>query len=1131
MSYPDEATARQLAAARPDRSTWLAANAGSGKTKVLTDRVTRLLLEGTPPQHILCLTYTKAAASEMQNRLFKRLGEWAMLNEDDLRHEVAKLSPHTNLDDALIRHARTLFARAIETPGGLKIQTIHSFCGGLLRRFPLEAGVSPQYRELDDRTSKEILRDVLENISDGPNQRIIDQVALHLSEDVYALASDILSSQEKFDQHRTEPEIWAWFELADGFDEATLLREVFLGNEPALFAQIATILSSSSKSTDTDFAKECVQWASSEISTDLLKRCATKFLFGEKTKNPLCSKWGHSHGGLPTKDMREKHADALEPLRLLMSRVEKYAPILSRLEDAKRTAILHRFARVLIPKYLAKKSFAGLLDFDDMIRKARDLLSNSMTAQWVLFRLDGGIDHILVDEAQDTSPDQWVVVRRLAEEFASGQGARPDVKRTIFVVGDKKQSIYSFQGADPSGFDDMRDFFDARLQAVDDPLQKLSLEHSFRSSPAILAATDCVFGASNGYGVGGPPRHIAFFDQMPGRVDLWPLIETEAEEKRDDDWEDPLDLTLPTHHNHKLAETISNQISKLLESGSIPAENGAFRAIQPKDILILVRRRSGLFQPLLSKLKEKRLPVAGADLLTVGNELAVRDLCALLSFLSLEDDDLALAEALKSPLFNWSDRQLYALAHKRKAPNLWRELRSRKDEFPQTVAIIDDLRLKLDVLRPYDLLERVLIKHGGRRRFLARLGPEAEDGIDALLGQARTYETTQTPSLTGFLAWFETEDIKIKRVLDDSSNLIRIMTTHGAKGLESPIVILPDTLPNSKESQVRGALIDLDENRPVHLAGSVSASDITNAARATLLSKAEEERRRLLYVAMTRAEKWLIIAGAGAAPKNGTSWYELVKSGMAELETQTLDHPLSGGLRYQVGAWGVHPEGSLVPNDASPTLPYWAQTETSAPPKKRGYISPSELGGAKALSGEDAVLDSEKAKRRGRQIHLLLDALPDIDPADQKAALHHIHSDAEDAILDHEAEGLLEEAVRVLEGSYTWAVFGSHSLSEVPFSGTLPSLNGFGVHGVIDRLIIESDRVQIVDFKTNSVLPDSAERIPDGILRQLGAYAEAVESMYPDRLVETAVLWTKTAKLMEVPRDIVRAALQRTTIS
>lgn len=1131
MNTPNEATARQLAAARPDRSTWLAANAGSGKTKVLTDRVTRLLLDGTPPQHILCLTYTKAAASEMQNRLFKRLGEWAMLDEASLRDELAKLSPDTVLDDVVLRHARTLFARAIETPGGLKIQTIHSFCGGLLRRFPLEAGVSPQYRELDERTSKDLLRDVLETMSDGPDCAIVDEVALHLGEDIYTLGKDVLSNRERFAAPRSEAQIWPWFDLPAGYDEATLLNEVFLGGEREMLARIAPVLASSSKSTDVGFAGDCLAWSSLPIDTRLMQQIAQKVLFGDNTKNPFCSKWGHSHGGLPTKGMREKYADALEPLRLLMARVERYAPVLNRLQDAQRTAILHRFAGVLIPKYLAKKSYAGLLDFDDMIRKARDLLSNSATAQWVLFRLDGGIDHILVDEAQDTSPDQWVVVRRLAEEFSTGQGARPDVTRTIFVVGDKKQSIYSFQGADPSGFDDMRDFFDARLSAVGDPLQKLSLEHSFRSSSAILTATDRVFAASDGYGVGGPPAHIAFFDDMPGRVDVWPVIEPEPEDKTDHEWENPLDLTSPTHYTHKLADMIANQIGEMLENGSLPAKGGAFRAIEPKDILILVRRRSGLFLPLLSKLKEKRLPVAGADLLTVGNELAVRDLCALLSFLALEDDDLALAEALKSPLFNWTEQQLYSLAHNRKAANLWQELRARRDDFAQTVAIIDDLRVKLDVLRPYDLLERVLVKHGGRRKFLARLGPEAEDGIDALLDQARAYETAQTPSLTGFLAWFEAEDIKIKRVLDENSNLIRVMTSHGAKGLEAPIVILPDTLPNSKENQVRGSIIDLGDDRPIHLASAATASDIANNARAVILDKAEQERRRLLYVAMTRAEKWLIVAGAGTAPSKGNSWYELVTAGMADLDTEPLVRPLAGGIRYQVGTWGSHAERSTDPNDEPATLPHWATKETPPPTKDATYLSPSNLGGAKALGGEDAILDGEQAKRRGRQIHLLLDVLPALPPTDWEDAARFVIPDGEDVILDHEVVDLLDEITPVITKSYDWAVFGSHSLSEVPFSGACAALGGKGVHGIIDRLIITPDRVQIVDFKTNAIIPGDVAQIPEGLLRQLGAYADAVEQMYPDHTIQTALLWTKTAQLMEVPREIVREALHRATTS
>ena len=173
----DDATRRQIEAADPANSTWLAANAGSGKTHVLTNRVARLLLEGVMPQNILCLTYTKAAASEMQNRLFKRLGRWTMLDNSSLLSELQNLSLEWSLSTYDVSRARTLFARAIEAPGGLKIQTIHSFCASILRRFPLEAGVNPQFTELDERAQKILLGEVLESISDQTGHSSFDGIA------------------------------------------------------------------------------------------------------------------------------------------------------------------------------------------------------------------------------------------------------------------------------------------------------------------------------------------------------------------------------------------------------------------------------------------------------------------------------------------------------------------------------------------------------------------------------------------------------------------------------------------------------------------------------------------------------------------------------------------------------------------------------------------------------------------------------------------------------------------------------------------------------------------------------------------------------------------------------------------
>ena len=1127
MTQLDDATLRQIAAAKPDSSTWVSANAGSGKTKVLTDRVARLLLAGTPPQHILCLTYTKAAASEMQNRLFKRLGAWAMMPDEALSAELRSLAPNDTLTDAEMRHARTLFARAVETPGGLKIQTIHSFCGALLRRFPLEAGVSPQFKELDERETNTILAEVLDTLADGSERDAIDAVATHISGqndiDPLHLAQHVVRKREAFDTPASTADIWRWFDLPDGYSEQDLLGSVFLGDEDHALSSAATAMEKSPNKTDITAAAILRKWIGAPPSIGLLHDMIASLLV-KSGDNQGLSRFGRTHSGLPTKKFVTLEPDTVRQLAELMERVSQASPHLRALQSAKKTAALHQFAQALLTPYFDIKSRLGLLDFDDLVQKARDLLSISSVAQWVLFRLDGGIDHILVDEAQDTSPDQWTVIRLLAEEFTVGEGARPNVTRTIFVVGDKKQSIYSFQGAAPDAFDEMKHHFEERLEDAGHRLQDVALQHSFRSSPAILNLTDQTFAHTGGHGVGGDTHHIAFFKDTPGRVDQWPLVEPEKSEADPDDWENPTDLIAPEHHSIQLAGMIARNVKSMIETGSIPRKNMENTTIEPGDILILVRNRSGLFYPMIRALKHLNLPVAGADQLVLNDELAVKDMTSLLAFLSLQDDDLALAEALKSPLFGWSEQDLFSLAHKRTEATLWRELRARRTEWPVTADILDDLRTTSDYMRPYDLIQRVLVRHGGRKKFLARLGIEAEDGLDALLHQALHYETTQTPSLTGFIGWLGAEKIKLKRVLDESSNLIRVMTVHGSKGLEAPIVILPDTLREPKEPS--DELITLEGGQMAWKSSKDSNPEALKEALTQLKNKNDEEERRLLYVAMTRAENWLIVAGAGPIKKDSSCWYQLVENGMRAAGATEMAFPSGIGARYEHGAW---PERTGTPKEKAlntTELPSWVQKTAVIDNEAAPFLSPSDLGGAKALSGSASSRDEEAAMRYGNQLHLLLEHLPNHPEQDWKDIAQSLLGSGELYATLAELETVLAEATRSIRQAYDWDVFGATSLAEVPFSGVLPSLNTQAVHGIIDRLIVDTDVVRIVDFKSNEVVPETPDQVPDGLLRQMGAYFEICSAIYPTKKIEVAILWTRTATLMPLPHDMVMSALR-----
>jgi len=1114
----DAATQAQVDAARPDRSTWLSANAGSGKTRVLTDRVARLLLEGVEPQNILCLTYTKAAASEMQNRLFKRLGGWAMLDEPSLRAELSELGAERIPDLAT---ARTLFARAIETPGGLKIQTIHSFCSSILRRFPLEAGVSPQFREIEDREQELLREDVLDAMSRGADAPVVRDTLRVLG----ASALDGLSRtiMHKADSFATGWDEAAMRDLLDISPEVTtdsLMATVFGRDNAEILRDLITVCQTSGPN-DQKAATRLANIDFDAPNAKALLTCQSLFLFGKTAKAPL----GAKIDAFPTKPLRTAYPDLTDALNDLMQLVETTRETFLALAALDRARTLHAFAARFIPAYRARKMTAGVLDFDDLITKTRDLLTDPKVAQWVLFRLDGGIDHVLVDEAQDTSPTQWEVVRLLTEEFAAGVGAREDVERTVFVVGDKKQSIYSFQGADPEAFDRMRDYFKGRMEAAGKTLQERELLYSFRSSAAILRVVDETFVGDLGEGL-GKVGHLAFKSGLPGRVDLWPPVP--EPEKRDDSlpWDSPVDEVAEDAPDVQLANRIAAEICRMKREETLPVETRdglRSRPVTEGDILILVRSRKSLFHEIIRACKAANLDIAGADRMEVGQELAVKDIKALLAFLALPEDDLSLACVLRSPLFGWTEQELYTLAHHRPDKTyLWAALRE-STRHPETLAMLGDLLKQADFLRPYDLMERILTRHDGRRRLIARLGQEAEDGIDALLGQALSYEATAVPSLTSFLTWLDTDAMEVKRQMDAQGNRIRVMTMHGAKGLEAPIVIVPQT--RKRKEDHRGTIL----SSPAGPMWKMSKDGWPDAIASLVEEDLAAERResmRLLYVAMTRAEKWLIVAGAGDVGEEPTdSWYNIVANG---IEHAGARDAMAGQMKIRRVQsdnvdWDLPPQVSGPDKTGSSVaLPIFMPL-AQIPPART--LSPSDLEGAKIVPGDPAGDDRDAALARGRMVHMLLEHLAPVPDVDRRALAASLLSSDVDA--DAVTPELIDDALGILSNPALAPIFGPGTLAEVGITASLPALHDRRIHGAIDRLVIEADRVLAVDFKTNRIVPSTPEDTPEGLLRQMGAYAAALAQIYPQHRIDTAILWTQTAELMILSPALVQAALSR----
>ena len=1115
------ATKNQILASNPEASTWLSANAGSGKTKVLTDRVARLLLNGVLPQKVLCLTYTKAAANEMQNRLFSRLGSWSMMPDTLLRENLQSLGiNHEKIDHTYLSNSRKLFAQAIETPGGIKIQTIHSFCSSMLRRFPVEAGVSPSFEEIDSRRAATLRAEVTEIIATKyPN--IFNELIHFLNEtDIDTLLLEILQNQKSFRKVFKKENLKKLLQIPESLNESSdTIKIIFPSNINAI-ENLSTLLNVSVEQLKNQ--SKTMQDISTKISKidpldpklsdlDILFECFLKK--HQKKYLPYKKKL------IPTKEGKAALGDHLPDFEVLMDRVAVARDMQLRILLLERSSILFKFSQYFLSIIESEKDKRGWLDFDDLIYKTVKLLENPAFASYVLYQIDGGIDHILIDESQDNSSDQWDLIRLLSQDFISGESAKSEVNQTIFAVGDNKQSIYSFQGADPIYFDKMRDYFSKALDTVHKKFQSLNLFHSFRSSKVILDFVDFTFSKEVLDNNINQSSHIAYNENLPGRVDIWDWIKGEPDE-HNTQWFDPVDLVGKQHHSVRLANKIAKEIQHQINFGQIspidPKTGEVFvRRIQPGDFIILVQTRSKIFYEIIRACKELNLPIAGTDRLDLISEIAVKDLLSLLSYLLTPEDDLSLAEVLRSPLCNVSENSLFKLAYERGEKFLYEKLYEHKAAFRSTCEMLDDLQDMVDYMRPYEIIERILTFHQGRKKLVARLGPEIEEVLDVFLDQALEYEHSQVASLTGFLAWISGGAETIKRSLHASNNKIRIMTVHGAKGLEAPIVILPDT--GTKQNVVRDAIINLS-GYPLWRSRSQERPRQEQVQINKLQEQQEFERLRLFYVSMTRAESWLIICGSGNQnPKDDTSWYQLVQNGSQNITFTSTK--IDKGSRFEYLSWP--PELKQISDDLeekSIELPGWLNSPGPLQVEQEVALSPSQLGDKKTITSFFSQEINNNAAADGTAIHLLLDKLTKESKSNfyKKAAL--LLPDIDKNSLKY----LVRKADSILNNKKFNFVFSKNSFSEVTIAAKFDFLKNRRVVGVVDRLIISSNTIIAIDFKSNAMVPKNVRDVPDGILSQMGAYQEILKKIYPNVPVQTAILWTQGEILMNLEPHVVK---------
>ncbi|WP_298125504.1 double-strand break repair helicase AddA [Brevundimonas sp.] len=1129
----------QRTAADPGASVFVVANAGSGKTSTLVDRVARLLLKGTKPAEILCVTYTKAAAAEMQGRLFARLGEWAVMDDAQLADSLSELdaTPADAFGPDDLSRARRLFARALETPGGLKIQTLHAFCEQLLRRFPMEAGIDPGFEVLDDVAAAELSHAAREDLARHALAHADDPVGRAYAH--FAVTLDWQSFHDLLGRIEAERGVLTdWLErIAAGAAPAP--RDLVGAPDGTLEAHQAGFVARLDRARWLETAEAMASGSKTDAACGLTMRTAP-WTFAGLTPVFLTAK------GEPRKSMATQQAPPAARIELerLQSAFLDVLAVSRSIRTAEETEHVLALARVHAAFYDVAKAATGGLDFADLIEGAVQLLTRRADAAWVLFKLDGGIDHVLLDEAQDTAPEQWDILRALTEGFFAGAGADRDRPgpRTVFAVGDEKQSIYSFQGARPERLREERGDYLALVENAGQTFMGVDLATSFRSTPDVLRFVDATFArperAMAAVGETGDwSVHVAARADQAGCVDLLPLHE-EDPPLAVEAWDAPLDASGRDGARKRLARDLAREIRRQVQTGvAVFDKGGSLRPCGYGDFLVLVRKRDALFEEILRGLKAAGVPVAGADRLKLSEHAAFHDLRALARFALFPDDDLTVAEILRGPFCDVDEGGLFDLAGAEATrPGLWAQLRARAGERPAWARARDLLGTAL-ALADRDafgffagLLNRVDADGlSGRVRMLNRLGAEAAEAIDETLNLVLAGEGRGAVDLETALSRMETAEVEVKRELEGARGQVRVMTVHGAKGLEAPVVILPDT--TGVAAGGRGPLLlpvdlpDGSQGRVLCAASKGEDCPVSAAARAGREARTAAEGLRLLYVALTRARDRIVVMGRVAANRKPAagSWYEAIAETFARLDgVRELD---GGGLRFGADPVGVGP-GAADASTAPPALPDWihrpAPADRSArpasPSRPDGSIRPPAPSPLATAAGAGAPLGRF---RRGDLIHRLLERLPDIAPDARPAAAVRLLAREPDLDDARRAE-MIAAAMGVLDDARFADVFAPGSRAEVAVAARV---GGLQVSGRIDRLALTPDRVLVVDFKTNRPAPDRIEDADPAYLTQMALYAAALSALYPDRRVEAALVWTDGPRLMPIPQALLDAAL------
>jgi ATP-dependent helicase/nuclease subunit A len=1175
----------QKRASNPNLNVWVAASAGTGKTKVLVDRVLRLMLprmgEGlasaVSPDKILCITFTKAAAAEMKERITSELRRWLTLSEPELKVNLGNLC-EGEVDDDMIKAARRLFARVIDLPSPMKIMTIHSFCQSILKRFPLEAAVSPHFELIDEQMVEVLLTEamvqldaeVVRDAALGKTHPLAEALSAlkKVIPNQQALLKDILGLKNKPEAFLSLKafDIYALHDLSPEVTIADITAE-FLATDQHRAAALKAVaeMMREDSSAQQEKAKAIFDFYAALDAGPFYEAYKAVFITADNTPRKR----------LVTKDILEKAPEAAEVLQKEQARLFAY-------EEKKRALLLcqmtYHFASLaldILARYQKFKTEKALLDYDDLINKTAALLNDKDNTAWVLFKLDQGIDHILVDEAQDTNYAQWAIVKAICDDFFAGDTAahhkyKPQ-NRSLFVVGDEKQSIYSFHGADVTAFDTMRHYFTQKIQNAACAFEKINLQKSFRSTASVLRAVDSVFAQPQvRQGVLSSledeiTHHVSRVGDG-GIAELWPVFE--SDETIDKTAVGKTDQVVKTG-DFKLAEYIADQIKTWLSRGEKLLSQD--RAVKPDDILILVRNRGRFAKQMIRALKARAIPMAGMDRIELQQEMIVQDMMLAVRMALYPEDDLSVARFLKTPFINFDEEKVMALCLARGTSSLYAHLASAA---PAVHAIITDLSFKAKTQSPFDflnmLLHRVFLDESlsGEGSLLRRFGVDNLEAAEELLNLSLQFETVKSPALEIFCDWFYRSKTEIKREQEGAKSAgVRIMTVHGSKGLQAPIVFLPDTLNPAKgegqSSHIKMIVPKAGEDKAfLYAPKSALKTKLFKLYEADDLKAALDEHQRLLYVAMTRAADRLYIAGYrkkskkkkaenGGAQENAEGATEKIREKTQEKTQQNLwydwlytafkdkaePHDFTdraeGTKRTLYRFYNPQSKEATAKKQASkaqityPKRPEFFQQKALAEKPHAKPLAPSHLKAEGDIFSPLDATDQTARFKRGVIAHTLLQILPDM-PEHERAQMmasylalpHHDLSPAE-------RDDLAAEIMRLLAHPEFKMLFTQAARAEVPVTGLIKGGGQrFALSGQIDRLLVTDDKVLIVDYKTNRPPAREVQDVPLIYLRQLASYRALMAEIYPNKSIECALLWTYIPLLMRIPSERLDLALE-----